>query len=414
MTSRTQITDALLADGRLVDIQVVDGQISSVEPADTSDAPDSDAGVTTHDLDGWLLLPAMAEPHAHVDKALTADLVPNPAGDLAGAIHAWVAAAQAGRITHDDTVDRAAMAMEMLLVRGVTAVRSHVNVGEGYGASAVRAVNEARLRVQDLMHVQTVALVQSPLTGDAGAGNRTALDQALEAGVDLVGGCPHLEPDGNAMIAYVIDLATKAGLPLDLHVDETLDASVLTLPDYARQVIDAGFTNGVAASHCVSLGMQGPAVQAEVAAIVAEAHMAIFALPQTNLFLQARGVPAAPPRGLTAIDPLLDAGVNVGAGGDNVQDPFNLVGRSDPLETAALMIMAGHRSPEAAYDMVSNAPRRAMGLAPVNFEPGDPADFMAIDAPTVRAAIADAPMARRTFTAGRLVASTNQQTAIHR
>jgi len=40
-----------LADGRLVDIQVVDGQISSVEPADTSDAPDSDAGVTTHDLD---------------------------------------------------------------------------------------------------------------------------------------------------------------------------------------------------------------------------------------------------------------------------------------------------------------------------------------------------------------------------
>jgi len=97
-----------------------------------------------------------------------------------------------------------------------------------------------------------------------------------------------------------------------------------------------------------------------------------------------------------------------------VQDPFNLVGRSDPLETAALMIMAGHRSPEAAYDMVSNAPRRAMGLAPVNFEPGDPADFMAIDAPTVRAAIADAPMARRTFTAGRLVASTNQQTAIHR
>ena len=414
MTSRTQITDALLADGRLVDIQVVDGQISSVEPADTSDAPDSDAGVTTHDLDGWLLLPAMAEPHAHVDKALTADLVPNPAGDLAGAIHAWVAAAQAGRITHDDTVDRAAMAMEMLLVRGVTAVRSHVNVGEGYGASAVRAVNEARLRVQDLMHVQTVALVQSPLTGDAGAGNRTALDQALEAGVDLVGGCPHLEPDGNAMIAYVIDLATKAGLPLDLHVDETLDASVLTLPDYARQVIDAGFTNGVAASHCVSLGMQGPAVQAEVAAIVAEAHMAIFALPQTNLFLQARGVPTAPPRGLTAIDPLLDAGVNVGAGGDNVQDPFNLVGRSDPLETAALMIMAGHRSPEAAYDMVSNAPRRAMGLAPVNFESGDPADFMAIDAPTVRAAIADAPMARRTFTAGRLVASTNQQTAIHR
>lgn len=410
MATETQITNALLADGRLVDIHVVDGRISSVASAGTAGAPADGA----HDLDGWLLLPAMAEPHAHVDKTLTADLVPNPTGDLAGAIRAWIAAADAGRITHDDTVDRAATAMEMLLVRGVTAVRTHVNVGEGYGAAAVLAVNEACARIHDLMHMQTVGLVQSPLTGPGGAGNRAALDQAIKAGIDLVGGCPHLEPDGPAMIAYVIDVATQAGLPLDLHVDETLDASVLTLPEYARQVIDAGFTNGVAASHCVSLGMQGPTVQADVAAIVAEAGMAVFALPQTNLFLQARGVPTAPPRGLTAIDPLLDAGVNVAAGGDNVQDPFNIVGRSDPLETAALMIMAGHRSPEVAYHMVSNAPRRAMGLAPVNFEPGDPADFMAIDAPTVRAAIADAPMARRTFTAGRLVASTNQQSAIYR
>ena len=30
------------------------------------------------DLGGWLLLPAMAEPHAHLDKALTADEIPNP------------------------------------------------------------------------------------------------------------------------------------------------------------------------------------------------------------------------------------------------------------------------------------------------------------------------------------------------
>jgi cytosine/adenosine deaminase-related metal-dependent hydrolase len=55
----------------------------------------------------------------------------------------------------------------------------------------------------------------------------------------------------------------------------------------------------------------------------------------------------------------------------------------------------------------------AMGLAPVNFQVGDPADFVAIDATTLRSAIADAPMARRTFTAGRLVASANQQTTIH-
>jgi cytosine deaminase len=410
LTEIGRIANAHLADGRNVDIDLVDGCITAVNDANTTMVQPGDA---VHDLGGWLLLPAMAEPHAHLDKALTADLVPNPAGDLRGAIDAWIEAAEGGRITHDDTVDRATTAMEMLLVRGVTAVRSHVNVGEGYGAASVKAVHQARARLKGLLQVQTVGLVHSPLMGDHGAGNRKALDEAIEADVDLLGGCPHLEPDGAAMIEYIIRVATEAGLPLDLHVDETLDSSVLTLPIYAQQVIDAGFTNGAAASHCVSLGMQSPKVQHDVSVRVAEANMAVFALPQTNLFLQSRNVATAPPRGLTAIDALLDAGVTVGAGGDNVQDPFNLVGRSDPLETAALMVMAGHRSPQVAYDMVSNAPRMAMGLAPVNFQVGDPADFVAIDATTLRSAIADAPMARRTFTAGRLVASANQQTTIH-
>ena len=180
-----------------------------------------------------------------------------------------------------------------------------------------------------------------------------------------------------------------------------LDPSVLTLRDYARQVIDAGFEHTTAASHCVTLGMQPPEVQREVSALVAEAGMAVFPLPQTNLFLQGREHPTATPRGLTAVRALQEAGAVVAAGADNVQDPFNLVGRSDPLETAALMIMAGHQLPDTAYEMVSNDVRRAIGLQPAAIEPGAPADLLAIDAPSVRGAIADAPMSRRVFRRGR-------------
>ena len=57
---------------------------------------DADVTVAATDLAGMLLLPAMAEPHAHLDKALTAERVPNPTGDLAGAIDAWIAAAERG------------------------------------------------------------------------------------------------------------------------------------------------------------------------------------------------------------------------------------------------------------------------------------------------------------------------------
>lgn len=407
------LRNAQLTSGQIAEVTIDDGVISSVETGSTT-ASGAPIDVTVHDLDGWLLLPAMAEPHAHLDKALTADLVPNPAGDLMGAIEAWVAASGEGRITHDGIVERATEAIELLLVHGVTAVRTHVNVTGSTGVSALRAVQQAAASFEGLIDVQTVALTSSPMAGPDGADNRALLAQALEIGVDLVGGCPHLDPDGPGLIDNAIRAATEAGVGIDLHVDEMLDPSMLTLRDYARAVIDTGFDGPVAASHCVTLGMQTPAVQAEVAALVAEAGMAVFPLPQTNLFLQGRDHPTATPRGLTAIQALTEAGAVVAAGADNVQDPFNLVGRSDPLETAALMVMAGHQLPDQAYDMVSNNVRRAIGLAPVAVEPGSVADLVAIDATTVRGAIADAPMSRKVFRQGRLVASAEQSTAIYR
>lgn len=401
------LTNAHTADGRLVDLSVVDGLVDEVLDHD----PDVSRGEAV-DLDGWLLLPAMAEPHAHLDKALTSERVPNPAGDLAGAIEAWVNAADQGMFTHDDIVERATAAMEKLIVSGVTAVRTHVNVGAASGIVAVRALQQARAAFDGILDVQLVALTNTPTTGPDGAGNRGALDQAVEAGVDLVGGAPHLDPDGSAAIDHALEVAAAAGIGVDLHIDELLDPDVLLLRSLARKVIATGFAYPVAASHCVTLGMQTSATQASVAAEVAEAGISVFALPQTNLFLQGRNHPTGTPRGITAVRALRDAGATVAAGADNVQDPFNLVGRSDPLETAALLVMAAHQLPDDAYAMVSSEVRRAIGLAPAGVETGAAADLVAIDAPSIRGAIADAPMRRRVFRRGRLVATSDHQSQV--
>ncbi|MEM7287881.1 MAG: amidohydrolase family protein [Actinomycetota bacterium] len=403
------LANGRLPDGAVVDITVTDGRVSAVVPHDAAAIASAD-----HDLAGWLVLPAPAEPHAHLDKALSAELVPNPRGDLIGAIEAWGAASAAGAITYDGIVERARQAMELLLVHGVTAVRTHVNVLASTRSEPVRALRDAAADFADVMDIQIVGLCGFPMTGDDGAPTRAALAESLEVGLDLVGGCPHLDPDGPGLIELAIDVASEAGIPIDLHVDEMLDPSVLTLRDLARQVRDRGFDGLVAASHCVTLGMQTPETQAAVAAEVAAAGIAVFPLPQTNLFLQGRDDPTATPRGLTAVNALQDAGVLVAAGGDNVQDPFNLVGRSDALETAALMIMAGHQLPEVAYDMVSTNVRAAMGLPRAGTDIGDVADLLVIDAPSIRGAIADAPMSRRVFRRGRLVASADQQLRVHR
>ena len=398
--------NARLEDGRLVNLHINDDRIEAITELQKPSLL-SENGI---DLDGWLVIPSMAEPHAHLDKALTAESVPNPAGDLSGAIEAWIAATASGVITYEDTVDRAVEAMRLLVSKGVTAVRSHVNVASG--SRALEAVREARKIVADLIDVQIVALTINPMTGPEGTDNRKALETAIETGVDLVGGCPHLDPNPSVLIKDALGIAEDAGIGIDLHVDEMLDESVLTLHDLAKQVMDRGFENSVTASHCVTLGMQSLRKQAEVSADVAKANITVLPLPQTNLFLQGRDISTATPRALTAIKSLEAAGVLVAAGADNVQDPFNLVGRSDPLETASLLILAAHEMPENAYKMVSVNARKAMGLEKADLSLGSLADFVAIDAPSLRGAIADAPMSRKVFKGGVLISSSLQTTQI--
>ena len=397
-----------LSDGRLVDLHVVDGLVSAVFKSGTPVA----AGTPREDLAGWLLVGAMAEPHAHLDKALTAEQGPNPRGDLMGAIDAWMTAASAGMFTPEDIADRATKALELLLANGATAVRTHVNIGAG--EEALRAVREARSRMDGLLDVQIVALTSTPITGPEGRDNRRALAVALEVGVDLIGGCPHLDPAGTPLMADAFAAASDAGIGLDFHVDEVLDPEVLYLRELVRMVRNTGFAHPVTASHCVTLGLQSPDVQAAVSREVADAGVSVVALPQTNLFLQGRNHPTATPRGLTAIDALRQAGALVCAGADNVQDPFNLVGRSDPLETAALLVMAGHRLPDEAFRMVGTDARACLGLPSAEPVVGAVADLVAIDAPSVRGAIADAPMARKVFHRGKLVAATSQSRTIYR
>ena len=419
------LRDGRLPDGRKVNIEITDGLISAVIDVDGSVAdasiPDEGhpadpggVGPTVDDLGGWLVLAAPAEPHTHLDSTLVAEFAPNLRGDLQGAFDASDKASEAGLITSDGMVARAVKAIELLMVHGVTAVRSHAAVGGHFGVRNVAALHQARSKFEGLIDIQLVALTLSPMTGADGAANRAALLQAIEAGADLVGGCPHFDPDGPGLISNAIEVAGQAGIGIDFHVDETLDPSTLTLQELARQVQDSGFEHGVTASHCVSLGMQSPEIQADVARQVADAAISVVALPQTNLFLQGRDHPTAMPRGLTAIDALKDAGVLVMAGVDNVQDAFNPVGRSDPLETAALLVMAGHQLPDDAYEMVSNNAREGLGLRRVDIAPGSPADLLVIDAASRREAIADAPMSRRVYHRGVLVASADQQSAVER
>jgi cytosine/creatinine deaminase len=330
----------------------------------------------------------------------------NRSGDLLGAIQAMNEIA--GGFTHTDFVHRADAALRIHLAYGTTVVRSHVNIGSTFGLRALAALVEVREAWRGVVDLELVALVGHPLLGQAG----TDLKVALAEGADVAGGCPHLDPEPIGAVDACLDIAGEAGVPLDLHTDETLNPAMLTLEHLAERVLATGFSHGVTASHCVSLGVQPEDVQRRVAEKIAAAGVAIVALPQTNLYLQGREHPQSTPRGLTAVRPLLAAGATVAAGGDNLRDAFHPVGRGDALEVGALMVTDGHLSVPDALRTLTVGGRAALRRAPVGVEAGSGADLVAVRAADANEVLGAASPDRFVWSGGRLVARTHLTTQL--
>jgi len=388
-----------LPDGRLADVAVSGDRISAVtEPA----GPVAAEAGTRVELRDYLLLPAPAEPHVHLDKVLTAGLIENATGDLEGAVESWYRFRATA--PHRDIADRALEACLRMLGHGCTAVRTHLDVGTRTGLRFLDAVVAAREELRGRLHLEIAAFVDVPSAGPAGAGNLAVLAEAMERGADVVGGAPYRDPDPLACQEELLAVAARHGAPVDLHTDETLDESVSCLGELAAQVTRSGFPHRVTASHCVSLGVQAPDRVRRIGAGLAAAGIGVVCCPATNLYLQGRDHPVATPRGLTALAPLAAAGVTVAGGGDNIQDPFNPLGRGDPLDTAVLLVLAGHLPVEAAYAAVSEKARWVLGLPEVRIAPGFPAELLAIPAGSLRTAVADRDPRRVVVHCGRIVA----------
>jgi len=391
------LKNVALLDGRQVDVRVADRSIGEIAPAGTL------AGVgESMDLRGFLLLPAPAEPHAHYDTALLRDRAPNPSGELESAVRAWEAIASDA--SRQDFIDRATEVARMAIRNGATAVRTHVGIYPTVALRAVEALLEVRERVAEWLDLQIVALTVD-WTGQESRRLRSWVEEAIRLGVDVLGGCPHLDDDPITCIDDYLGLAAESERLVDLHMDEQLDPKVDNLPYLAERVRLLGLRDRVTASHCVSLGVQPIEQSMRTAAELADAGVVVVCNPQTNLYLQGRREATAKHRGLTAIQPLLEAGVVLAGGGDNVQDPFNRMGRADPLETASLLVTAGQLDPKMAYRAVSTGARAAMCLPEVRVATGFPAELLALRADSLGQALAD-PTDRLVIHHGRVVSRT--------
>jgi cytosine/creatinine deaminase len=382
-------------------VRIAGGEVAAAGPGVRAEPGDQ-----VVDLTGYVLLPGLAEPHAHLEKAFTAGRTAAGSGDLAAAIAAWIGLR--GQLTEADFAARARRAALSYLASGATAIRTHTDVGAEIGLIAFHALCDVRAELAGTVDIEIVATANCPVTGLAGRDNLAAARDAIDAGADVIGGAPWLDPDPAAAYRILLDLAAEAGLPADFHVDETTDRAVDTLSSLLDLAED-GFPHPITASHVVSLGSQPLAEQQRAAERLARAGAAVVTLPQTNLWLQDRDSAGPVIRGLTPVRVLRAAGVPVAAGADNLRDAFNPLGRADPLETASLLAAAAHLPLDQALAAVSADAWTTMGRPAPALRAGSPAAFVAVAAADASDAVAGPPPDRVVIRGEHVVARTRTQ-----
>jgi cytosine deaminase len=358
---------ARLTDGRTVDVRLSGARIEAVGTAGSL------AEGARIDLRGYLLLPAPAEPHAHLDQALTAG--GPPAGDA------------------EDVQRRVTEAALLQLGHGATAVRTHVRIGGVQGLHALEAVLRAARTLTGLVEVQPVAAPRL-LTGVAGADGYAMLRDALKMGAAVAGGCPDLDPDPSGYAEAVLSLAAEFGVPVDLHTSAGDPARLARLAAMA-----GGMRPGVTLGPCHGLAALPPEAVAAAAERLAAAGVSVAALPQGGCGALERGG-VAPVRALRA------AGVRVCAGSGSLADLANPVGRGDPLEAAFLLASHGHCAAGPAYEAVAAQSRAVLGLPQVRVEAGFPAELLAVRGDSVEGVLSHA-YSRLVIHRGRVVSRTS-------
>ncbi|MCR6499333.1 amidohydrolase family protein [Shinella sp. CPCC 101442] len=387
----TLFTNAKLADGSLNDVGVAGGRIVSIAPAGSTEVE-----AKRVDIAGALLVPAFVEGHIHLDTSFYGDKwIPHKACTNGFDVHERVAFQAQNMAQAAPMAERARKQLELCVGNGSLHMRSHVMVDASVGLTSLETILGIREEYRDIIDIQLVAFPQNGILKSPGTAE--LLDEAVALGADLVGGLDpaSFDRDLQGHLDVVFGVAEKRGVGVDIHLHDFGSLGVFTVEEICARTVALGLQGRVAISHAYGLGDLDADSARRIGARIAAAGVSIM----TN----APGDHAFPPVAL-----LRGEGVNVFAGNDNIRDSWWPYGDGDMLGRA---MMIGYRSGfytdeelSVAFDVVTSASARALGLDGYGIEVGAKADFVTLDAEHVPEAVVAVPKGRLVFKAGRLVA----------
>ena len=372
------IRNANLPDGRIgIDIGIKDGKITELESSLSAKAQKE------IDASGYLVSPPFVDAHFHMDATLSLGQPRlNQSGTLLEGIALW--GELKPHLTVEAIKERALRYCDLAVARGLLAIRSHVDICDPR-LLAVDALLEVRKEVAPYLDLQLVAFPQDGYFRTPEVAK--LLENALDRGVDVVGGIPHFErtmDEGKKSVEVLCRIAAERGLRVDMHCDESDDPLSRHIETLTAETVRHGLQDRVTGSHLTSMHSMDNYYVSKLLPLMAEAEMNVVSNPLINITLQGRHDTYPKRRGMTRVPEMMDAGVKVAFGHDCVMDPWYSLGSADMLEVASMGLhvaqLTGVEQMKSCFRAVTEIPAAILGLEGYGLEKGCNADLVILQA----------------------------------
>jgi cytosine deaminase len=333
------------------------------------------------DVQGSMISPAFIEPHFHLENSLLG-AVPNNSGTLQEAIKIYAGIKK--NLDTPDIVYRSTKTLNEALANGVLWMRNNVDIDHVAKLRLLKGVVAVQEKFKGVVDVYNIAFPQLGL-----ARNPEAVDlmwQAMQNGTVIVGGMPHGERDMDDAARHIeiaFEIAKANNADIDMHVDETDNPYWHSLELLADKTIEENYQGRVTAGHVCAMGSWDDQMAQRIIEKVKKAELNITTNVPVNLLLEGRGDSHPFRRGIPRVRDLIEAGVNVACGQDDMWNMFYPFGRMDPLEVANFVAHTAHLSSpsliQAAFDMPRYHAAKTLRLQDYGIKIGNPANLVVID-----------------------------------
>lgn len=362
------------------------------------------------DCEGCMILPQFIESHVHLDSALTAGEPRwNESGTLFEGIACW--AERKGKLTRQDVKKRAREAIRKQAVNGVGHIRTHVDVTDP-SFTALEALLELREELKDEVNIQIVAFPQEGIMSYPDG--KKLMEEAAKMGVDVLGAIPHYEYTreyGVESINFIIELAEKYGLLVDVHCDEIDDEQSRFVEVLATRAYESGLGSKVTASHTTAMHSYNNAYAYKLFRILKLSNINVVCNPLVNTHLQGRFDTYPKRRGVTRVKELLNEGINVSFGHDDIFDPWYPLGNGDMRDVVHMGLhvcqMMGYEEILNSYNLITYNAAKTLYLGDdYGIKEGNFASFIILNSNNFYNALNEKKEILYNFSKGKMIAKT--------